>query len=90
MKTNEIKKGTKIRTNQLGPLVDGTMEDNKKGNIRTIKTNGSQIGLFDEIGSVYSFNIIYAMQKGRWIRVEHTQKQKHLRKQIDGSAGLFA
>ena len=66
------------------------MEDNKKGNIRLITTQGSQIGLFDEIGSVYSFNIIYAMQKGHWTKVEHTQKQKHLKTQIDGSAGVFA
>ncbi len=65
------------------------MEDNKKGNIRMIKTFGSQIGLFDEIGSVYSFNIIYAKKNEEWVKVEHTQKQKHLSSMIERS-GLFA
>ena len=44
MLTNNIKKGTPIKTNQLGVVVSGTMEDNKKGNTRLIKTNGSEIG----------------------------------------------
>ena len=39
MKTNEIKKGTPIKTTQLGEIVSGSMEDNMKGNTRLIKTN---------------------------------------------------
>ena len=76
MKTNDIKKGTEIKTKQLGTLVSGVMMDNLRGNTRMIKTNGSEIGMFDEIGSVYSTDIILAKNdKGEWENVEHTDKQ---------------
>jgi len=77
MKTNDIKKGMKIRTNQLGVLINGTMEDNARGNIRFIYTKGSEIGMFDEHGSVYAFNIIevYIEDKDEWVKVEHTPQQ---------------
>ena len=76
MKTNDIKKGTKIKTNQLGVVVTGTMEDNKKGNTRLIKTNASEVGLFDELGSVYAWNIVAAKNnQGAWEAVELTDAQ---------------
>lgn len=77
MKTNDIKKGMKIRTNQLGTLVDGTMEDNLRGNIRCIFTKASEIGLYNEYGSVYAYNIIevYRQDIDEWVKVEHTAKQ---------------
>ena len=76
MKTNDIKKGTNIRTKQLGVSVNGVMMDSLKGNTRLIKTFGSEIGLFDEIGSVYSTDIIMAENSdGVWEDVEHTDKQ---------------
>ena len=76
MKTNDIKKGTEIRTKQLGVPVSGVMMDNLKGNTRMIKTNGSEVGLFDEIGSVYATDIILAKNSdGKWEDVEHTEKQ---------------
>ena len=76
MKTNDIKKGTNIRTKQLGVSVNGIMMDNLKGNTRLMKTFGSEIGLFDEIGSVYSTDIIMAENSdGIWEDVEHTDKQ---------------
>ena len=76
MKTNDIKKGTKIRTKQLGVSVNGVMMDSLKGNTRLIKTFGSEIGLFDEIGSVYSTDIIMAENsEGVWEDIEHTDKQ---------------
>ena len=76
MLTNNIKKGTPIKTNQLGVVVSGTMEDSKKGNTRLIKTNGSEIGLFDEYGSVYAWNIVSAKNEdGNWETIELTQKQ---------------
>ena len=41
-----------------------------------IKTNGSEVGLFDEIGSVYATDIILAKNSdGKWEDVEHTDKQ---------------
>ena len=76
MKTNDIKKGTNIRTKQLGVSVSGVMMDSLKGNTRLIKTFGSEIGLFDEIGSVYSTDIIMAENsEGVWEDIEHTDKQ---------------
>ena len=76
MKTNDIKKGTNIRTKQLGVSVSGVMMDSLKGNTRMIKTNGSEVGMFDEIGSVYATDIIAAKNSdGEWEEVEHTDKQ---------------
>ena len=76
MKTNDIKKGTNIRTKQLGVSVNGIMMDNARGNTRLIKTNGSEVGLFDEIGSVYATDIVMAENsEGIWEDVEHTDKQ---------------
>ena len=76
MKTNDIKKGTEIRTYQLGVTVTGIMMDNSKGNTRLIKTHGSEVGMFDEVGSVYATDIISAKDSnGKWVDVEHTDKQ---------------
>ena len=76
MKTNDIKKGTEIKTKQLGTPVSGVMMDSLKGNTRMIKTNGSEVGMFDEIGSVYATDIIAAKNSdGEWEDVEHTDKQ---------------
>ena len=76
MKTNDIKKGTEIKTKQLGFPVSGVMMDSKKGNTRMIKTNGSEVGMFDEMGSVYATDIIAAKNSdGVWEDVEHTDKQ---------------
>ena len=76
MKTNDIKKGTEIKTKQLGVAVSGIMMDNLKGNTRLIKTHGSEVGLFDEIGSVYATDIILVKNSnGMWEDVEHTDKQ---------------
>ena len=87
-----IKKGTKIKTNQLGVLVSGIMEDNTKGNTRLITTKGSEVGLFDEMGSVYAWNIILAKNnKDEWEEVKLTDKQikaKQLNESINESMGF--
>ena len=76
MKTNDIKKGTNIRTKQLGVSVNGIMMDSLKGNTRLIKTFGSEIGMFDEVGSVYATDITQAENsEGVWEDVEYTDKQ---------------
>lgn len=76
MKTNDIKKGMEIKTSQLGVLVTGIMMDNMKGNTRLIKTHGSEVGMFDEMGSVYATDIQYVRNdEGNWEKVEHTPKQ---------------
>jgi len=83
VKTNDIKKGTKIKSVQLGVPVTGIMLDNKKGNTRLVDVKGSEVGLFDEMGSVYSHDIILAEIDGVWQSVEHTEKQLNLKRQLN-------
>ena len=82
MTTNEIKKGTRVRTTQLGTPVSGVMMDSLKGNTRLIETKGSEVGLFDELGSVYAYDIIAAKVDGEWVNVEHTEKQLKLKASV--------
>ena len=82
MKTNDIKKGTEIRTKQLGVAVSGVMMDSLKGNTRMIKTNGSEVGMFDEMGSVYSHDIVQVEVDGEWKDIEHTKAQLELKGQV--------
>ena len=82
IKTNDIKKGTKIKSVQLGIPVNGIMADNKKGNTRLGDVKGSEVGLFDETGSVYAHDIVLAKVDGIWKFVEHTKKQLNLKRQL--------
>ena len=81
--TNDIKKGQKVKTSQLGVLVSGVMMDNLKGNTRLIKTHGSEIGMFDEVGSIYSHDIQYAEVDGDWVKVIHTEKQLNHKSRLE-------
>ena len=82
MLTNEIKKGTKVLSVQLGVPVLGIMMDNKKGNTRLIDVKGSEVGLFDEMGSVYAHDIIEAKIDDAWIPITHTEAQLKLKQQV--------
>jgi len=82
MVTNDIKKGTKVLSVQLGVPVSGIMMDNKKGNTRLIDVKGSEVGLFDEMGSVYAHDIIEAKIDDAWIPVTHTEAQLKLKQQV--------
>ena len=83
MTTNEIKKGMKILSVQLGVPVSGIVMDNKKGNTRLIDVKGSEVGMFDEMGSVYSHDIIeYQDKDGFWHSVTHTEAQLKLKKTV--------
>ena len=82
MTTNEIKKGMKIKSVQLGVPVTGIMLDNKKGNTRLVDVKGSEVGFFDEMGSVYSHDIILVEQNSNWVEVTHTEKQLKLQKSL--------
>ena len=72
MKTNELKKGTRI---QLRNGWFATLEDNMKGNTRMATVEG----FVTEMGSVYSHDIVKAQVGGAWVAVEHTDKQKKVR-----------
>ena len=84
MLTNDIKKGMKIKSIQLGVPVTGIMMDNMRGNTRLVNVKGSEVGLYDEMGSVYSHDIISVEVDGVWEDVEHTMKQTELRLKIGG------
>tara|TARA_B100000959_G_C14785141_1_gene543179 strand:- start:79 stop:336 length:258 start_codon:yes stop_codon:yes gene_type:complete len=73
MKTNEIKKGTKVKL--TSPPVTGIMADNLRGIRRTVDVKGSEAGGFDETGSVWAFNILQVEVDGKWQDVEHTPQQ---------------
>lgn len=73
MKTNELKNGDRIR---LRNGWYGTIKDNRKGNIRIAEIEG----VFTEIGSIYSRDIIlYIDKSGTVIEIEHTDAQHKLR-----------
>ena len=82
MKTNEIKKGMKIKVTNLGTPVTGIMMDNLKGDTRLVEVKGSEVGMFDEMGSVYSHDIALVEVDEKWITVEHTEKQIKLKRKV--------
>lgn len=58
-----IRKGTKLITNQLGmPTRATAMESIKQGrgfkDVLLVDVKGSDIGLFDEVGSIYVSDIV--------------------------------
>ena len=60
MKTNDLKKGSKIL---LCNGWTGTLEDNKKGNARLARVKGE---FFTDLGSVYGHDIIAFDDNGKW------------------------
>jgi hypothetical protein len=63
----KIKKGTKLITGQLGmPTRATAMESIKQGrgfkDVLLVDVKGSDIGLFDEIGSIYVSDILEVVE----------------------------
>ena len=74
----DLKKGQEIKSDQLGPgvLISGKLLESPlqgRGIRKTIliDAKGSEVGLFDEAGSVYSTNIKLVKIEGNWERVAH-------------------
>jgi len=82
MKTNDIKKGMKVKVTNLGVPVTGIMLDNMRGNTRLVDVKGSEVGMFDEMGSVYSHDIALVEVNGEWVKVVHTDKQLELKQKV--------
>lgn len=84
MNTNDLKRGQRI---QLANGWLGDMADNAKGDTRMVRVYGH----FDDIGSVYSHDIVKAKAsmdvESEWVIVTHTPKQEKLRERI--KAGGF-
>jgi hypothetical protein len=76
MKTNELKKGDRVR------LRNGwyaTLADNKKGNIRCATVEGYET----ETGDIYSHDIQVAVKDGQYTIIEHTPAQLALKKNVE-------
>ena len=70
----DLKKKDEVRTTQLDELVSGKLlESPKQG--RGLKkaimifTKGSELGFFDEAGSVYATDIVEVLRDGAWQQV---------------------
>ena len=78
MNIKEIKKGDKILHSHMGtqPPVSGiVMESPIVGRgIRStllVHVKGSEVGLFDDIGSIYTTEIFRVLRDGNWYPVDH-------------------
>ena len=76
----DLKKGDKILHSHLGttPPVSGyIMESPKQGrgckSTILVDVKGSEVGMFDEIGSIYSNEIMEVERDGTWIRVDQNE-----------------
>jgi len=78
MLTNELKKGDIVR---LKNGWDAKLEDNMKGNIRTCTV----YGLFTEMGSVYSHDMVYKHDGDGVITdiIQHTPEQDKCRQRAN-------
>jgi hypothetical protein len=76
MKTSEIKKGMRIL---LSNGWYATMKDNLRGSTRLAEVEG----FYTETGSVYSHDIVAVEVNGQFQKVEHTEKENKLKKQLE-------
>ena len=76
----DLKKGDKIMHSHMGtkPPVSGiVMESPKQG--RGVKSTilvdvkGSEVGMFDEIGSIYSNEVMEVERDGTWVKVDQKE-----------------
>ena len=73
MFTNELVKGIEVR---LRNGFRAVVKDNQKRQMtRICMVYGSELGMFDEMGSVYASDIVQAKIDGQWVRVTPTEKQ---------------
>ena len=78
MNIKEIKKGDKILHTHMGSQPPGSgivMESPIVGRgIRStllVDVKGSEVGLFDDIGSIYTTEIFRVLRDGNWYPVDH-------------------
>jgi hypothetical protein len=80
IKFSELKKGDRIMHSHLGtsPAVSGVIKESPKQG-RGVKSTilvdvkGSEVGMFDEIGSIYSNEIMAVERLGCWVRVDQNE-----------------
>ena len=78
MHIRELKNGDKILHSHMGsqPPVSGIVKESPivgRGIRSTllVKVMGSEVGLFDEIGSIYTKEILKVFRDDAWLPVEH-------------------
>ena len=70
----DLKKKDEVKTTQLGQPITGKLLESPKqgkGLKRTILiwSNGSEIGMFDEAGSVYANDVSQVLRDGVWHQI---------------------
>jgi len=77
IKLEDLKKGDWIKHSHLGssPLVGGyIMESPRQGRglkeTILVDVKGTEVGMFDEIGSIYANQIAAVKRDGEWFRVD--------------------
>jgi hypothetical protein len=75
----DLKKGDEVRTIQLGPPVSGKLLESpvqgrgvKKAIL--IMSNGSEVGAFNDHGSVYAEDVTEVKREGSWQQVTDQPK----------------
>ena len=78
MNIKEIKKGDKILHSHMGvnPPVSGIVMESPiigRGVRSTllVDVKGSEVGMFDEIGSIYTNQVLKVFRDDNWLPVEH-------------------
>ena len=77
----DLKKNDEVRTTQLGPPVTGKLLESPiqgRGLRRTILiySNGSEVGLFNDHGSVYAEDVTEVKREGTWQKVTDQPRTK--------------
>ena len=70
----DLKKNDQIRSKQLGQPIDGKLLESPKQGRGLKKTiliwsKGSEIGMFDEHGSVWATDVTEVLRNGAWLQV---------------------
>ena len=73
--TNNLKRGARVL---LSNGWEADIMDNMKGDTRLARV----YGVYDEVGSVYSHDIIKTQVGGEWFDITHTPKQIKLKEQL--------
>ena len=96
MKYEDLKKGDKILTKQLGTPISGELlESPKQGKglkkAILIYSNGEEIGMFSEAGSVYATDILKVNRDGTWHNVTgqpDTEDQEKMLEALEARNGF--
>ena len=70
MKMSDVKPGMIVKSKQLGVPVSGRVLEVLE-EISYVDVKGSEIGLFDEAGSVYNKDIILVKNENKWEEIDH-------------------